>query len=112
MQTKDEDGRVGPRERLVVLRTIDREPQAWYTLSNAPAAVPLGRVVGVHGRRHGVEELLQAGKGEVGLGHYEVRSWVGWHHHMTLSLLALWFLILEKGRLGKKNPGPDGAADP
>jgi SRSO17 transposase len=110
VQTKDEDGRVGPRERLVVLRTIDREPQAWYTLSNAPAAVPLGRVVGVHGRRHGVEELLQAGKGEVGLGHYEVRSWVGWHHHMTLSLLALWFLILEKGRLGKKNPGPDGTA--
>jgi len=46
--------------------------------------------------------MLQAGKGEVGLGHYEVRSWVGWHHHMTLSLLALWFLLLEKGRLEKK----------
>ena len=57
-----------------------------------------------HGRRHGIEELLQAGKGEVGLGQYEVRSWVGWHHHMTLALLALWFLILEKGRLEKKRP--------
>ncbi len=110
VQTKDEDGRVGPRERLVVLRTVDREPQAWYTLSNAPAEVPLGRVAEVHGRRHGVEELLQAGKGEVGLGQYEVRSWVGWHHHMTLSLLALWFLVLEKCRVGKKNPGADGAA--
>jgi SRSO17 transposase len=110
VQTKDEDGRVGPRERVVVLRTIDREPQTWYTLSNAPVAVPLQRVAGVHGQRHGVEELLQAGKGEVGLGHYEVRSWVGWHHHMTLSLLAVWFLIREKERLGKKNPGADGAA--
>ena len=78
--------------------------------ANAPADVPLARVVGVQGQRHGVEELLQAGKGEVGLGQYEVRSWVGWHHHMTLSLLALWFLQTEKLRLGKKNPGGDGAA--
>jgi SRSO17 transposase len=44
--------------------------------------------------------MLRAGKGDVGLGHYEMRSWVGWRHHMTLSLLALWFLILEKDRLG------------
>jgi SRSO17 transposase len=110
VQTKDAGGRVGPRERLVVIRTVDGVSQTWYTLSNAPAAVPLARVVGVQGQRHGVEELLQAGKGEVGLGHYEVRSWVGWYHHMTLSLLALWFLILEKGRLRKKNPGADGAA--
>jgi SRSO17 transposase len=102
VQTKDEDGSPGPRERLVVKRTVDREPQVWYSLSNAKAEVPLGAVVVVHGRRHGIEEMLQAGKGEVGLGHYEVRSWVGWHHHMTLSLLALWFLILEKGRLEKK----------
>jgi SRSO17 transposase len=111
VQTKDEDGCVGPRERLVVIRTIDREPQVWYTLSNAPTDTPLRQVVNVHGRRHGVEEVLQAGKGEVGLAHYEVRSWVGWHHHMTLSLLALWFLILEKRRLGKKNPGIDRAAN-
>lgn len=107
---KEEGQGVGPAERLVVIRTVDCQSQTWYTLANAQAEVPLERVVGVHAQRHGVEELLQAGKGEVGLGHYEVRSWVGWHHHMTLSLLALWFLILEKGRLGKKNPGPDGAA--
>jgi SRSO17 transposase len=111
VQTRDEDGCVGPRERVVVIRTVDQEPQVWYTLSNAPDPVPLRQVVGAHARRHGVEELLQAGKGEVGLAHYEVRSWVGWHHHMTLSLLALWFLILEKGRVGEKNPGDNGAAD-
>jgi SRSO17 transposase len=110
VQTKDEDGCVGPRERLVVLRTVDEEPQSWYTLSNARAEVPLASLAAVHGRRHGAEELFGAGKGEVGLGHYEVRSWVGWHHHMTLSLLALWFLEREKGRLGGKNPGADGAA--
>jgi SRSO17 transposase len=102
VQTKDEDGKAGTRERLVVMRTIDCEPQVWYALSNAKCEVPLAAVVMAHGRRHGIEEMLQAGKGEVGLGHYEVRSWVGWHHHMTLSLLALWFLILEKDRLKKK----------
>jgi SRSO17 transposase len=102
VQAKDEDGCVGPRERLVVIRSVATEPRVWYTLSNARAEVPLLRVAGAHGQRHGVEEVLQAGKGEVGLAHYEVRSWVGWHHHMTLSLLALWFLILEKRRLGKK----------
>jgi SRSO17 transposase len=102
VQTKDEDGRVGPRERLVVIRSVATEPQVWYTVSNARAGVPLVGVATAHGRRHGVEEVLQAGKGEVGLGQYEVRSWVGWHHHMTLSLLALWFLVRERGRLGKK----------
>jgi SRSO17 transposase len=110
VQTKDEDGRAGPRERLVVIRTVDQQPRTWYTLSNAPAEVPVAQVAQVHGRRHGAEELYGAGKGEIGLGHYEVRSWVGWHHHMTLSLLALWFLQLHKERLGGKNPGVDGAA--
>jgi SRSO17 transposase len=110
VQTKDEGGRVGPRERVLVIRTAEGVSQTWYALSWASVEVPLARLVGVQGQRHGVEELLQAGKAEVGLGHYELRSWVGWHHHMTLSLLALWFLILEKGRLRKKNPGLDRAA--
>ena len=86
----------------MVIRSVATEPRVWYTLSNAGAEVALREVAEAHGRRHGVEEVLRAGKGEVGLGHYEVRSWVGWHHHMTLSLLALWFLILEQRRLGKK----------
>jgi SRSO17 transposase len=111
VQTKDEDGRAGGRERLVVIRTVNGEPRCWYTLSNAPVEIPLAKVVEVHARRHGAEELFGAGKGEVGLDHYEMRSWVGWHHHMTLSLLALWFLQLERNRLGGENPGLDGVTD-
>ena len=109
VQTKDEDGCVGPRERVVVMRGVDKKPQTWYTLSNDHQA-RRGQLAKVHGARHGIEELLEDGKGEVGLAHYEVRSWVGWHHHMTLSLLALWFLQLERLRLGGKNPGGHGAA--
>jgi SRSO17 transposase len=108
VQAKDEDGRLGPRERLVVLKSCEAQPQTWYTLSNAREA-RRGELARVHGQRHGIEERLEEGKGEVGLSHYEVRSWVGWHHHMTLSLLALWFLQLERLRLGGKNTGGDGA---
>jgi SRSO17 transposase len=101
VQTKDEGGRVGPQERVAVLRTLEAKPQVWYTLSNDREA-NRGVLARVHADRHRVEELLEQGKQEVGLSHYEVRSWTGWHHHMTLSLLALWFLQPEKLRLGKK----------
>jgi len=57
----------------------------------------------VHGSRHRIEELLEQGKQEVGLSHYEVRRWTGWTQHMTLSQLALWFLQVERLRLGKKH---------
>lgn len=110
VQTKDDDGRVGPTEALVVIRSLGAEPQTWYTVSNARRAEHRATLVRVHSERHRIEEVLQEGKGEVGLAHYEVRGWVGWHHHMTLALLALWFLTLERRRLGKKNTGPDAAA--
>jgi SRSO17 transposase len=109
VQTKDEDGRVGPSERLAVFRSGGRQPRTWYTLSNARQA-KRWQLARAHGARHRVEEVLEEGKGEVGLNHYEVRSWVGWHHHVTLSLLALWFLQTERLRLGGKNAGGDGAA--
>ena len=64
----------------------------------------------VQGQRHGIEELLEEGKEEVGLDEYAVRSGVGWHHPRTLTLLALWFLQVEKLRLGKKNTGHHGGA--
>jgi SRSO17 transposase len=110
VQTKDDDGHVGPTETLVVIRSLGAEPQTWYTVSNASRRERLPTLVRVHGERHRIEEILQEGKGEVGLAHYEVRGWVGWHHHMTLALLALWFLTLERRRLGGENPGLNAAA--
>jgi SRSO17 transposase len=105
-----EKRRIGPEERLVAMRTVEAKPQMHYALSNAGPEVSLAELVRVRFTRHRVEEAFEAGKGEAGLDHYEVRSWVGWHHHMTLSLLALWFLILERRRLGGENPGGDGVA--
>jgi SRSO17 transposase len=109
VKAKGKDGRIGPEERLLVTRRSGGEID--YALSNARDAVALEEPVRAHAERHRIEQMLEEGKGEAGLAHYEVRSWVGWHHHMTLSLLALWFLLLEKGRLGgKKLPGRDRAA--
>jgi SRSO17 transposase len=110
VQTKDEDGRVGRAERLLVTRPVDSADEHRYALTNARVGVGLAELVRVRHARHRIEELFQRGKGEVGLGHYEVRSWVGWHHHMTLSLLALWYLLLERREVGEKSPRTDGAA--
>jgi len=43
--------------------------------------------------RWAVEEGFQAAKSQVGLDHYQVRTWTGWHRHITLAMLALAFLM-------------------
>jgi SRSO17 transposase len=102
--------RIGPEERLLVVRTVEAQPRTSYALSNAAPDVPLSELVRVHGTRPRIEELFESGKGDAGLAQYEVRSWVGWHHHVTLSLLALWFLGLERRQMGGENPGRNGIA--
>jgi len=105
VETFEKHTRVGPIERLCVMRTVNNpESKTWYTLSNAADEVPLAQVAWAHSERHWQEASNKEGKSEIGLGHYEVRSWVGWHHHMTLSLLALWFLAVERARGQKKTP--------
>jgi SRSO17 transposase len=104
VQTR-EGRRVGEQERLVVIRTVNNpEAKTWSTLSNAAEAVPLAEVVWAHAQRHWEEAGLKEGKSEVGMAHYEVRGWRGWHHHMSMSLLALWFLGLERCREKKTTP--------
>ncbi|MBV8230540.1 MAG: IS701 family transposase [Planctomycetaceae bacterium] len=105
-----QDGRVGPEERLVVIRPVG-ESRLDYALSNAGPEVPLAELVRAQRQRHRIEEFFEAGNGEAGLDHYEVRSWVGWHHHMTLAFVALWFLCLERRRVGGENPGDHRVAD-
>ena len=99
------EGAIGPEELLIVIRSLEAQPRTWYVLSNASKDVPLIEPVRAHAQRHRVERLFGEAKGDVGFDHYEVRSWVGWHHHMTLSLLALWFLQLETIRLRGEKTG-------
>ena len=59
----------------------------------SPAPVPLATLVHVAGMRWSVEEQFQAAKGQVGMDQYQVRTWTGWHRHVTLAMLALAFLM-------------------
>jgi SRSO17 transposase len=105
-----QDRKIGSEERLVVIRPVG-ETKTDYAITNAGPEVPLTELVRVQRERHRIEELFQAGNGEAGLDHYEVRSWIGWHHHMTLALVALWFLCLERRRVGGENPGDHSLPD-
>lgn len=98
----------GPPELLIVTRTLARDPEVRYYLSNADATTPPEILARIAGARHRIEENFEISKSDIGMHQYEVRSWIGWQHHMTLAFLAHGFLTLEHRRLGEKIPGPDG----
>jgi SRSO17 transposase len=99
----ERDDLPGPEVWLMFERGRDQQTPVKYYLSNAERRCPLLTLVQVAHSRWAVEDCFLRGKGEVGLDEYEVRGWRGWHHHMTLVMLALWFLVLEQRRLGEKN---------
>jgi SRSO17 transposase len=105
----------GDEELLTVIRYRDRDQdqvvQIDYYLSNADPATPLWELARVAKAEHRIEECLQRGKSEAGLADYEVRHWTGWHHHQTLSLLAIWFLVRETERGKKMDPRDHRSAD-
>jgi SRSO17 transposase len=122
VQTRIERKRTGPDEWLVVTRrplTDDRtwEPRAsrdatdqderyryhYYLTPTAGCAgaftePSLGELARVIKAGTCIEACFKRGKGEVGMDEYQVRTWHGWHHHMALSLMAVWFLIKETHR--------------
>jgi len=104
------DGQPGPDVWVVLRRSLDATPAIKASLSNASADTPLATLVWRCGMRWPVETGLMEAKGEVGLDHDEVRGWVGWHHHSTLSFLAHHFLVRARLHLGEKKPGPVRAA--
>lgn len=104
VQAKTDRCRVGPEEMLVVIRTRDESGVVKhdYYLSAAPPETTLAEFARVATAEHRIEECIQRGKSETGLADYEVRSWPGWHHHQTLSLIAAWFINTETRR-GEKS---------
>src|SRR5437016_1131234 len=122
VQTRLERKRTGPDEWLVVTRrplsdARTLEPQGspdateqdagyryrYYVSPTrasagelaAPSLAELARVIKAGAC---IEASFKRGKGEAGMDEYQVRTWQGWHHHMALSLIAVWFLIGETHR--------------
>jgi SRSO17 transposase len=122
VQTRIERKRTGPDEWLVVTRrplaadrtleprasrdATDQDARYRYQYSLTPTAgckvafkkPSLGELARVIKAGACIEASFQRGKGEVGMDEYQVRTWQGWHHHMALSLMAVWFLIGETHR--------------
>jgi SRSO17 transposase len=93
-------GCIGGVETLLVTRHRGSSPEWRFWLTNAKA--PLEDLVRVAATRHTIEEDFGRAKGDSGMADYEVRSYVGWHHHMTLVQMALFFLLLEQRRIATK----------
>ena len=73
-------------------RSISDPSEVTAYIAFAPISTGLLEQVRVAGMRWTVEEGIQCAKGEMGLDHYEVRSWTGWYRHMTLAMWAQAFL--------------------
>ena len=114
VQAKTDRRRNGPEETLVILREeqADGTMKHDYYLSNGSPETVLAEFARVAKAEHRIEECLERAKSEAGMAQYQVRNWIGWHHHQTLSLLAVWFLTQEERRGKKIHPGPHRADGP
>jgi len=88
---------------LIIRRSIEDKPLYKYYLSNAPASATLNLFVWLSGIRWAIEQCFEETKSELGMDHYEVRKYRGWHHHILTCMLAHFFLWHLKIRLGKKH---------
>ncbi len=89
---------------LIIRRNLDDPAEVKYFFSNAPVSIPLAELVRVCGMRWPIETIFEEAKGEVGMDHYEMRSWIGWHHHMLLVSLAHHFLVRLRIQLQELAP--------
>jgi SRSO17 transposase len=92
--------REGWGHALLLRRHPNRTQEVAYYLVYAPVAWPLEELVRAAGSRWTIEEMFKLAKGQVGLEHYEVRSWPGWHRHITLALVALAALAVGTAKRG------------
>ena len=90
----------GWKRWLLLRRSISDPSEVTAYIAFARAATTLTELVRVAGMRWTVEESIQTAKGEVGLDHYEVRSWTGWYRHMTLAMWAQAFLSVIRTETG------------
>jgi SRSO17 transposase len=95
------------RQRWLLFRRSISDPTdlAYYVVS-APKKTSLEVMVKVAGARWAIEESFESAKGEVGLDHYEVRSWGGWYRHITLAMFAHAYLTVVRARaVARSNAG-------
>jgi len=96
-----DDGLPG-KELWLIIRRDDDESTTKYQLSNAPLDTNFQRLAKMSCSRYWIERAFEDAKGIAGLADYEVRSWIGWHHHVAMSMLAMLALLMLNFQMGKK----------
>lgn len=86
---------------LLIRRSTADPAEVAYFVCGGPPGTALADLVRIAGKRWAVEECFELAKGDCGLDEYEVRSWIGWHRHVTLSLFALAVLAVIRTRVSK-----------
>lgn len=98
------DGLPGLRQWLILRRNLDDPTVVKFYLSNAPETLETAYLARMCGMRWPIELTFEVGKDELGMDQYETRSWLGWHHHMVLVMLAHHFLVWVRQQLQEKAP--------
>jgi SRSO17 transposase len=88
---------------LLIRRTIGDDPHYSFFVSNESSSTRLKTLVWLSGLRWAIEQCFEETKTELGMDHYEVRKFMGWHHHILTCMLAHFFLWHLKIRMGKKS---------
>ena len=99
----------GWQKALLIRRALEKPDELSFYLTLAPEGTELATLVQVAGTRWTIEACFEAAKGEVGLDEYEVRSWTGWHRHVTLAMLAHAYLaVVRQHAIRGRGPRPRG----
>jgi len=84
-----------PRELWLLVRKMG-DDSIKISLSNADAATPIHRLARWQGSRYHIERAFQNAKSHLGMGQYQSRGWLAWHHHMALVVMAHLFVMEER----------------
>lgn len=90
----------GPDVWLIIRKNADGKTK--YSFSNAPLDIPKEDLIRASTMRCSIKQLFQEGKSNLGMDHYEVRTYPGWHRHMTLVILLMHFLLDVRMESGEK----------
>jgi SRSO17 transposase len=86
---------------LLIRRSVSDPTDVAYFACGGTPGTALRDLVRIAGARWAIEECFELAKGDCGLDEYEVRGWVGWHRHITLSLFALAVVAVIRSRAAK-----------
>jgi SRSO17 transposase len=92
------------QERLIISTNLDGTEMKYSLTNDRPQQYSWETLLYQQMQRFWVEQSLKDAKSEVGMAEYQVRTWRAWHHHLTLTMLALLFMLQQKEQHQAETP--------